>query len=140
MALTKTQYEEFWRIADKNNDGQLSLLELAAALRKYRPDIQDRQIAGMFCGIDKDEDKSIAKQEFLDEMVNKQKRSEYFENMWRKYDKDSSGELTRGEVMEIIKDYFPPEQKNRVVGEFLAYCDLDGSGQISKTEFMQFFC
>lgn len=66
--------------------------------------------------------------------------SDYFLGMWKKYDQDGNGELTRGEVMEIIKDYFPPEKKNEVIGQFLCYCDLDGSGKISKDEFMQFFC
>lgn len=37
MSLTKEQCEEFWKIADKNGDGSLTVHELAAALKHYAP-------------------------------------------------------------------------------------------------------
>jgi hypothetical protein len=42
MSLTPEQCEDFWRIADRNGDGVLSIQELAAAARKYRPGISDK--------------------------------------------------------------------------------------------------
>lgn len=45
MALTQSQLEEFWKVADKNNDGKLTVWELINAIKSYRPDIEERAVA-----------------------------------------------------------------------------------------------
>lgn len=37
MSLTAEQCDEFWSIADKNGDGELTVHELAAAIKLYQP-------------------------------------------------------------------------------------------------------
>jgi Ca2+-binding EF-hand superfamily protein len=53
---------------------------------------------------------------------------------------DRNGTLSRGEVMKIIEENFPEKSKNRIIGEFLEFCDLDGNGIITRKEFDDFFC
>ena len=45
MGLTSKQLEEFWNIADANNDGQLTVQELARAVRNYDKNVSDASIA-----------------------------------------------------------------------------------------------
>jgi hypothetical protein len=45
MALTTKQIDEFWRLADANNDGKLTVQELARAVRKYDKNVSDAAIA-----------------------------------------------------------------------------------------------
>ncbi|XP_060608362.1 uncharacterized protein LOC132760405 [Ruditapes philippinarum] len=140
MSLTPEQCEDFWRIADRNGDGVLSIQELAAAARKYRPGISDKDCTCMFCGIDKNGDGSITKQEFLAEMRDKPKRSETLLQLFKKYDKDGSGTLTKNEVSQLIRECFKQNKKpDEIVETFMQYSDTSGDGVISWEEFKDFF-
>ncbi|XP_045169843.1 calcium-binding protein SPEC 2A-like [Mercenaria mercenaria] len=138
MSLTMQQIEDFWRVADTDNSGDLTIQELAVAIRKYSRDVSDAEIAGMFCAVDKDESKRMSKREFIAEMNERQKRAVAMEKLFKQYDKDGSKTLSRGELIEMIRSCFPEDQANYVVGKFLCYCD-NGDGIITFGEFKKFF-
>lgn len=139
MSLTPAQCEDFWKIADRNGDGELTIQELAAAVRQYKPGISDRDCASMFCGIDKDGDRRITKREFMAEMAEKPKRSQALMDLFKKYDKNGDGTLNKDELRRLISDCFQPNQVDTVVAEFLKYSDTSGDGLVSLEEFKSFF-
>lgn len=139
MSLTKEQCEEFWGIADKNGDGELTIQELAAAARQYRPDLTDKECASMFCGIDRSGDKKISKQEFMEEMAEKPKRSESLKQLFKESDTSGDGSLSQDELRVLIAKCFKPELVDDVMEQFLQYCDASGDGKISFDEFVAFF-
>ena len=60
-----------------------------------------------------------------------------YEKILRDVDHDSSGVISREEILKYIEDYRngrDPEQRDTMVEEYLAYHDLDDSGDISKEE------
>jgi Ca2+-binding EF-hand superfamily protein len=61
------------------------------------------------------------------------------ERLFKKYDKDNSNTLSRGEFIQLIKDSFKEDRVNSVVGEFLNYSDKNGDGVITYNEFKEFF-
>lgn len=132
-------YEEFWKLADKDKDGQLTIQELAKAVRSYKKNATDSEIAGMFCCIDGDDSKRISKKEFLNAMTEKKKRSKAIMDLFKKYDADGNNVLSRGEVIKMIKDCFPADKVNYIIGQFLSYSDLDGNGQVTFQEFSSYF-
>ncbi|XP_045168578.1 uncharacterized protein LOC123531567 [Mercenaria mercenaria] len=138
MKLTREQIEEFWRNADKNQDGKLTVQEIQLAIKRYDQHMTDSAIAGIFCDIDTDNDDKITKREFVDQMS--KSRADDLAQLWRKYDTDRSGELSRGEAIELIKAYFPADKCNSVIGKFLQFSDRDGNGVITKEEYDNFFC
>ncbi|XP_060586210.1 calmodulin-2-like [Ruditapes philippinarum] len=140
MALTKQQCDEFWRLADTDRNGSLTIQEVRNACRKYDRNLKDKDIASMFCTIDGDDNGRISQTEFTNEMLNKTRRATSLQQCWQKYDVDRNGTLSRGEVMKIIEENFPEKSKNRIIGEFLEFCDLDGNGIITRKEFDDFFC
>lgn len=138
-SLTHEQCEQFWKLADTNGDGVLTIQELAAAARKYRPGISDKDCCAMFCGIDKDGDNKITKREFMAEMAEKEKRSKTLMDLFKKYDKNGDGTLNKDEIRRLFADCFPPNQVDRVTAQFLQYSDTSGDGLVSFDEFKAFF-
>ncbi|XP_045169806.2 calmodulin-4-like [Mercenaria mercenaria] len=139
MSLTAEQCEDFWAKADANGDGQLTIQELARAVRKYHSDISDKDCASMFCGLDKDGNKKITKQEFLEEMREKPKRGDRLCSLFKEYDANGDGTLSRDEVRKLIVECFKGKDPDEILEEFLKYTDTSGDGLVSLEEFRAFF-
>ncbi|KAL4222619.1 hypothetical protein ACF0H5_018660 [Mactra antiquata] len=139
MSLTQKQCEEFWALADRDGDGELSIQELKEAVKRYNPRITDKQCCTMFLGIDKDGDNRITRKEFMAEMAEKPKRCQSLMELFRKYDKDGSNTLSQDELRKLIKDIFGANAGDDVLAKFLKYSDTSGDGVVSFDEFRDFF-
>ncbi|KAL4222622.1 Rhomboid-related protein 2 [Mactra antiquata] len=137
--MTPEQCEEFWNTADKDGDGELTFQELAIAVKRYRPSITDKECNALLLGIDKNGDNKISKKEFKNEMAVKPKRSQSLMAMFKRYDRNGDGTLSRSELRKLVNDCFSPDMVEDVVARFLKYSDMSGDGQISFDEFKEFF-
>lgn len=139
MSLTPEECEAFWQKADQNGDGELTVHELKAAVKEYRPDISDKDCCSMFCGIDRSGDKKISKREFFEEMAEKPKRSESLKQLFKDHDTSGDGTLSQDELRKLISKCYKPEMVDDVVEQFMEYSDVSGDGKISYDEFVAFF-
>lgn len=139
MSLTSEQCEEFWAIADVNGDGNVSIQELKKAIH-MKAKLSDREIANMFCDIDKSGDGKISKDEFLDEMMKKPARGEALKQMFAEQDKNGDGSLSPDEIKSLICKSGQFKNADQVAQDVLNSCDKDGDGKISFDEFKKACC
>lgn len=60
--------------------------------------------------------------------------------LFKKYDKDGSGTLTKDEVTRLIRECFKNNKNpDEIVDTFMQYSDTSGDGIISWDEFKAFF-
>lgn len=59
--------------------------------------------------------------------------------MFKKYDRNGDGTLSRREIRKLIGDCYEPEMVDVVVRKFLQQTDASGDGEISYDEFAGFF-
>ncbi|KAH3721552.1 calmodulin-A-like [Dreissena polymorpha] len=141
MAFTQDECDAFWNNADKNGDGELTIQELAAALKEFRSPggaPTDRDIAFMFNSLDKSGDSKVSRDEFMQEML-KPPRSQTLRETFQLYDKDGSGYLSRDEVRDVIKasNCFGSEGFEDAVDEIFAEADPNNDGKVTLDEFMK---
>ncbi|KAL4222868.1 hypothetical protein ACF0H5_018908 [Mactra antiquata] len=140
MSMTKEQCDEFWCAADVNNDGSITVHELAAAVRKLKPDVSDKEVTTMFMGLDHGGDKKISRAEFEEEMLHKQKRSEGLINLFKEADKNGDKSLSLDEIKVIVTQCFDAQVVDDVLKKMFEYCDTSGDGKVTFDEFKDFFC
>lgn len=136
MSLTPAQCEQFWREADKDGDGVLTIQELQKIVTKHCK-MSDSQVASMFIDIDKSGDGKISKEEFLDEMLKRPSRADSLMKLFKQYDKNGDGTLSRDEIRQLVvasKLYSNPE---KAADAILKACDTDNDGTISFSEFQK---
>ncbi|XP_060608360.1 calmodulin-like protein 5 [Ruditapes philippinarum] len=139
MQLTQKQADEFWNIADADGNGQMQINELHMALKKCGAKISDKELAKMFCDIDKSGDDIITKKEFVDEMVNKVNRGDAMCKLFKKYDASGDGKLSRDEVAKLLAESYKAKDPKEVLDDFLKYADTSNDGVITYDEFESFF-
>ncbi|KAH3721847.1 hypothetical protein DPMN_064795 [Dreissena polymorpha] len=140
MSLTQEQCETFWKSADINVDGFLTIQELAVALRGYRAPgskLTDKDIAFMFNSIDKNQDHNISKAEFFEEM-SKPPRSQTLKDTFKAFDKDGNGSLSRSELEAVVRasKCFKPEEIEAAIAEIFNTADINHDGSVSLEEFL----
>ncbi|KAL4222621.1 hypothetical protein ACF0H5_018662 [Mactra antiquata] len=138
-SMSPKQCEDFWKKADRDGDGELTMSELKRAMRRIEPNMSDRDLTKLFLGIDKNGDNRISKREFMAGMAKKSKRSQDLLRLFKKYDRNGDGTLSRREIRKLIADCYEPEMVDEVVRKFLAQTDVSGDGEVSYDEFKAFF-
>lgn len=106
--LSSDETEEFWKIADKNNDGELTIQELKSGVQKYcqaqgRAVPDEKALVRMFMGIDHSGNRKISEAEFMTELMRKEAREDIYCQMFKSLDKDGSGTLSRNELRALFQ-------------------------------------
>lgn len=130
--------KEFWDRAEKT-DGGLTVGQLARVIRQVAPNITDRQIADIFCDMDKDRNKILSWEEFSEvftkrdhKAVQENELKEAFENI----DTDGSGRLTESELRTAFKA-LGIHISDEALAKTIKDADVDGDGKIDFSEFLK---
>ncbi|XP_062569937.1 uncharacterized protein LOC134232008 isoform X2 [Saccostrea cucullata] len=125
---------EFFDRTDRDKNGVLSISELKKALVEdyNRKDLTDSEIAEMFSDIDKNGDGQITKEEFLSEMMKKERRTAV-EEAFQKIDKNGDGKLAKDEVAAAMREigHFTDEEIDKLIKK----ADKNNDGVIDRAEF-----
>ncbi|XP_061179918.1 uncharacterized protein LOC133188482 isoform X1 [Saccostrea echinata] len=125
---------DFFDKTDRDKNGVLSISELKKALVEdyNRKDLTDSEIAEMFSDIDKNGDGQITKEEFLCEMMKKERRTAV-EEAFQKIDKNGDGKLARDEVAAAMREigHFTDEEIDKLIKK----ADKNNDGVIDRAEF-----
>ncbi|XP_062572793.1 uncharacterized protein LOC134234763 isoform X2 [Saccostrea cucullata] len=131
---TECLWLEFFDRTDRDKNGVLSISELKKALVEdyNRKDLTDSEIAEMFSDIDKNGDGQITKEEFLSEMMKKERRTAV-EEAFQKIDKNGDGKLARDEVAAAMREigHFTDEEIDKLIKK----ADKNNDGVIDRAEF-----
>ncbi|OWF54277.1 Calmodulin [Mizuhopecten yessoensis] len=129
----KAKFTGVFRKADKNNDGEVTPGELKRmVINEFGEDISDRDLADMFCCLDRNGDNKVTLEEFLGEMMKKPRRAE-FRKAFDDIDKDHSGSLSTDEVRQLVKSRGCSDAD---IDKMFAKVDTNDDGIISLDEFM----
>jgi Ca2+-binding EF-hand superfamily protein len=133
-----SKYEQFFREADTDKSGLLTLDELVSILRKKGYKDADTKIRGMFRSIDTSGDDKISLDEYLKamgEIADTDHKAAAMRQCFREFDANGDGTIDRGELDKVFQSmgkHFSPQELDRMI----AQCDKDGSGSINYEEFI----
>jgi Ca2+-binding EF-hand superfamily protein len=133
-----SKYEQFFKDADKDNSGYLTLDELTAMLRQNGYKESDSKIRTMFSAVDESGDNKISLQEYLTamgEMPQQNHKEASMRSCFRSFDKDGSGTIDRAELekaMTEVGSHLTSAEFDRII----QLVDKDGSGTIDYEEFI----
>ena len=131
------QYEQFFKQADKDGSGFLSLEELTVVLKKNG--YTDEKIKATFTTVDASGDKKISLDEFLVAMGQRssnEHRAARLRAVFRSFDKNGDGTIGASEM----KAVWAEAGRNLTEAELkqlMAKVDKDGSGTITYEEFVK---
>ncbi|XP_061179920.1 calmodulin-like isoform X3 [Saccostrea echinata] len=134
-AAQRKMYEDFFDKTDAmgQKDGKVSIQELKKmVVEGLGQKKSDREIAEMFSDIDKNGDGQITKEEFLCEMMKKERRTAV-EEAFQKIDKNGDGKLARDEVAAAMREigHFTDEEIDKLIKK----ADKNNDGVIDRAEF-----
>ena len=124
---------------DTNKDGTLSVDEIKKCLIKLNQQdklqISNKEIEEVFKSIDINNSKRIEYTEFISSMLEESSycKEEKLISIFREFDKDGSGKISKGEIKKLLND-----EKVREIdlNNFIKKFDLDGDGEIDYNEFV----
>ncbi|ESO82205.1 hypothetical protein LOTGIDRAFT_237106 [Lottia gigantea] len=145
MGLTpkqKADYEMFFKKADADNSGSLTIHELRNMLNKtLKLKVSDQDVIKMFQGVDKDGDQKVSLEEFLTEMAKipeqDLQRSD-FERAFEAIDTDGSRTLDSKEIQKVFESCGHKVNETQVK-QIIQKLDKDGDGKINIDEFLKMF-
>ncbi|KAJ1630555.1 hypothetical protein T492DRAFT_906701 [Pavlovales sp. CCMP2436] len=131
---------------DLDKDGALSRDELATCIRQCFPSRPDdaASLVADFAHADKDGSGFVDFSEFIDyynELANSSTRFDAVADMFRKFDVDKSGSLSKEEFLSLLNQIYPEhcDDIDEIFEREWAIADADGSGDISYDEFCKYF-
>ena len=133
--VTKEQlleYHEQFKYFDKDNDGTITGSELMLAMKRMGQNPSDDEIRSMIAEVDENGDNKIDFTEFITMMV-RQQAVEIFRN----FDKDNSGTLSKTEVLNMLDTIFPKKFSIKDVEEKFSLIDGNTDGCINYEEFVK---
>jgi len=131
-------YEKFFRDADKDGSGYLTLEELTTILRSKGYKESDAKIKTMFCTVDSTGDNKVSLEEYLTamgEIPEKNHKEASMRSVFRSFDKDGSGTIDRTELETALKETganLSPKELDRII----QLTDKDGTGTLDYEEFI----
>ncbi|XP_060590699.1 uncharacterized protein LOC132745746 [Ruditapes philippinarum] len=130
---SRKECQQFFTSLDKTGDGKLQPRELVSAM--VLEGFNEKEVMKWFADIDKDCDKVITYEEFINEVC-KVPRRQTIDEIFDKADLDHSGSLSRDE-MEKACALAGLTDKNALKKGF-EIADKDGSGCIDRAEFIEY--
>lgn len=143
------QLKECWDLFDANGDGELTLDEFKAAMKKYEHGYRDDQVEAMFASLDWEETEAISF-EHLQTAFSYQRLVAVDERLWDAFstlDIDGDGRITLRDIHEVFLAVDPDrnlgifedefvENVRHIIGEAIAHADGDGDETIDYEEFL----
>jgi len=133
-----SRYEEFFREADADKSGHLSLAELTEMLRKKGYKDPDSKIQAMFRSVDTSGDNKVSLEEYLTamgELPEKDHKGAAMRQVFREFDQNGDGTIDRTELDNVFKSMgktFTSAELDRMI----ALADEDKSGKLDYEEFI----
>ena len=129
------ELRDAFQVFDQDNDGIITIIELGNILRKFVT-ITQQNLKDMISDIDLDGSESINFKEFLDLMctITKEDKEEEMLDLFRIYDRNSKGYITR-EDLKIIMGHLEEKIMDEELDELMKDYDLEGNGQLNFEEF-----
>jgi Ca2+-binding EF-hand superfamily protein len=137
--MAPSKYEQFFRDADKDNSGSLTVAELTELLRKLGFKDADSRIQSMFRSVDTSGDNKISLEEFLiamGEVAPKDQKQATMRQCFREFDMNGDGTIDRSELTAVFKSLgtqMTPDEIDRI----MKMADKDASGSMNYEEFIQ---
>lgn len=128
---------KFFKAADTDNVGFLTIQKFAPAVRKLGYTGTDRAIAKMFIDINSNFDGEITIHEFMNEMTKRDPRKmteTELVGVFKQFDKNKDGYITK-EELEQTMDAIKMQRTDILVTDIIKRTDRDGDGKISLDEF-----
>jgi Ca2+-binding EF-hand superfamily protein len=123
---------------DRDGDGSISRQELEAALQDQGVAAGKEELDRVWNGVDKNRDGTIDFQEFIDLMSdNLEVTDTELLEAFQKFDVDSNGGLSAGEVLTVLRSVGVWVGEGQVA-EMMVAADLDQSGDISYQELVHY--
>ncbi|CAL1126429.1 unnamed protein product [Cladocopium goreaui] len=143
ISLTEAQVEEFqeaFGLFDKDGNGCISVDELGVVLKALgRTPTQD-ELKAMIGEADEDGSGQIEFPEFLKLMAAKLHDMDSVEELqeaFSVFDRDKSGQVTASELKHVMNS-LGEKVTNEEVEQMIAEADIDGDGELSVDDFIQF--
>lgn len=133
-----SQYELFFKEADKDGSGFLTLNELTTMLRSKGYTESDDKIKAMFGSVDMSGDNKISLDEYMVAMGQvppKNHQEASMRAVFREFDKDGSGQVDAKELKEVMNKC-GSNLSDQEVARLVQLIDKDGSGTVSYEEFI----
>ena len=133
------EIKEAFNVFDKDNDGFITIKELATVMRSLGHNPTEMELQEMIKKYDKDESGTIDFPEFLELINTKIKETELEEQLietFKVFDRDGNGLLSGRElkyVMAVVGEVLTDEE----VDELIQQADIDGDGFINYQEFVR---
>jgi len=139
--LQTAQLRKYFMKLDKNNDNRISYREFKDYLKKFSPNLHNREIAQLFENIDIDGDKFIQFDEFTriigyHQLINVYERLQL---VFNKLDSNGNGYLDKGDIpiLELEMDKDPLISRLNIDPvEVIESADLNNDGMVSFEEFL----
>ena len=122
---------------DTGKDGQISFEELKKGLLEIKSShLTEEELKKIFDSIDVDKNGKIDYTEFI---ASTMEGAKYYKNerlleAFESFDKDGSGQISKGELLETLK---AEKCQEKEIEKFIKAVDKDGNGKISIDEFRQ---
>eukprot|EP01017_Pseudomicrothorax_dubius_P047573 TRINITY_DN8567_c0_g1_i2.p1 TRINITY_DN8567_c0_g1~~TRINITY_DN8567_c0_g1_i2.p1 ORF type:complete len:346 (-),score=67.45 TRINITY_DN8567_c0_g1_i2:161-1198(-) len=128
---------KIFKVLDTNNDGLIDRDELLAGYKNYfKNAFAEEDIDNIMRTIDANNNGGIDYSEFVSATINRQSllSRQRLEAVFKMFDKDGNGFITKEELMEFFsKSSIPEDQWTLIISEI----DQNGDGQISLKEFKE---
>ena len=123
---------EVFLMADTEDTGTISLLELKEAFRKIDTDIDDETIERMFSGIDQDKSGQIHYAEFLAALAESQGlvTMERLAEAFDRIDADGKGYISHDDLKDVLGEDYDKEMVDKMIEE----ADFKKNGQVDYEE------
>lgn len=126
---------EVFLMADTEETGTISLLELKEAFRKLDTNVDDETLERMFHGIDQDKSGQIHYAEFLAALAESQGlvTMERLAEAFDRIDSDGKGYISHDDLKEVLGDDYDKD----LVDEMIQEADFKKNGQVDYEEFLE---
>ena len=138
--LTKQEhsdYEDAFKVFDKDNDGTITVTELGDVMRKLNMNPTDAELQDLVNEVDADGNGDVDLPEFISLMARKMKVSDGEEELieaFKIFDKNSNGVIGRQELHDVIQ-VLGEDATDEEVAMMMIIADPDGNDMISFDEF-----
>lgn len=130
---------KFFKKADTQNLGFLTISQFAAAVRKQGFSGKDSEITTMFLDLDANRDCEVTLEEYMDEMGKRDFRfltEADWLDIFRKFDRNKDGYVTREELQMTLEER-NMRQLEIDMDEVMKKADKDGDGKLSFDDFIK---
>lgn len=137
--MSAASYERFFREADADGSGYLTLAELTNMLRKKGYRDSDDKIKSMFRSVDTSGDNQISLEEYniaMGLMPPQNHKAATMRSVFREFDINGDGKIDKQELDQVFQSMgkvLSPDEINRII----RMADKDRSGTLDYEEFIE---